>query len=279
MTHRATATKTLIALLLVIVLCLPTPAQTAPPAKKTISLKKGFDTVVRPDGRWREQVTALRAHWFYSWGGDEPKSLPHGTQFVPMDWGYYGNKDNSLVKWLAKVKAQPNTHALLGFNEPDGKDQANLSVDRALEGWPYLMQTGLTLGSPAAVHADGDWMKAFMAGAEKKRLRVDFITIHWYGGADPQGFLGYLARIHALYGRPLWVTEFAPADWSGHHGVSPQQAANFMRVALPGMDKLGYVQRYSWYSASPDDAALGASALFNKDGSLTDLGRLYASLP
>ena len=279
MTLRNTAVNILAPLLLAAALCTPALAQAAPPAKKFVSLKKGFDAVVRPDGKWRAQVTALRAHWFYSWGGDEPPDLPPGIQFVPMDWGYYGNKDDSLVKWLAKVKAQPGVPALLGFNEPDGKDQANLSVERALEGWPYLMQTALPLGSPAAVHADGDWMKAFMAGAEAKHYRVDFITIHWYGGADPQGFLAYLARVHALYHRPLWVTEFAPADWSGHHGVTPQQAAEFMRVALPGMDRLDYVQRYSWYSASPDDAALGASALFGKDGSLTDLGRLYASLP
>jgi hypothetical protein len=74
------------------------------------------------------------------------------------------------------------------------------------------------------------------------------------------------------------VTEFCPADWSGHHGVTPQQAMDFMKVALPTMDKLDYVQRYSWFSASPDSAALGASALFSKDGSLTDLGKLYASL-
>lgn len=101
-----------------------------PRVKKASSLKKGFDTVVRPDGRWREQVMALRAHWFYSWGGDEPASLPPGVEFVPMDWGYYGNKDNSLMRWLAKVKAQPNVHALLGFNEPNGKEQANLTVER-----------------------------------------------------------------------------------------------------------------------------------------------------
>ncbi len=242
------------------------------------SPKKGFDTVVRADGKWKPQVEALHAHWLYSWGGDEPTDMPPGVAFVPMDWGYYGNKDNTLVTWLAKVKAQPNVHELLGFNEPDGKDQANLSVDGALEGWPYLMQTGLTLGSPAAVHADGQWMKDFMAGVEQKHYRVDFITIHWYGGKDPQSFLGYLARVHEMYHRPLWVTEFAPADWSGHRGITPQQSADFMKVVLPAMDKLDYVQRYAWFSASPDDAALGASALFNKDGSLTDLGKLYASL-
>ena len=241
------------------------------------SPKKGFGTVVRPDGGWKRQVTALRVRWFYSWGGDEPAALPRGVEFVPMDWGYYGNKDDNLVHWLAKVKAQPNTHALLGFNEPDGKDQANLTVDKALEGWPYLVQTGLTLGSPAAVHADGDWMQAFMARAAQKKYRVDFVTVHWYGGADAAGFLGHLARVHALYGRPLWITEFAPADWSGKRGISPKQSADFLRVVLPALDKLDYVQRYAWYSATPDDAALGASALFNKDGTLTDLGRLYAS--
>ena len=278
MRYRNTRRIVRIAVWIGVAFCLLAQAQAAPGAKKAASLKKGFDTVVRPDGRWREQVTALRAHWFYSWGGDEPANLPAGVQFVPMDWGYYGNKDNGLMRWLAKVKAQPHVHALLDFNEPDGREQANLTVDKALEGWPYLMRTGLTLGSPAAVHADGDWMKAFMAGVEKKHYRVDFITVHWYGGADPQGFLGYLARVHALYQRPLWVTEFAPADWSGHRGVSPQQAADFMRVALPGMDRLDYVQRYAWFSAAPEDAALGASALFQKDGSLTDLGRLYASL-
>ena len=256
--------------------CLGAPAQAAP------NKKKGFDTVVRKDDNWLKQITALNAHWLYSWGGDEPANMPKDVEFVPMAWGYYGNADNGQVKWLAKVKAQPNIHAILGFNEPDGKDQANLSVDKALEGWPYLMDTGLTLGSPAAVHADGDWMKQFMADVEQKKYRVDFITIHWYGGANPQDFLGYLARVHDLYHRPLWITEFCPADWSAGpnhpNRITPQMAADFMRVALPAMNKLDYVQRYSWYSAEPGDGALGSGALFNKDGSLTDLGHLYASL-
>lgn len=257
---------------LLVLACLSAPDAIAAP-----SPKKGFDVVVRPDDGWRHDVMALNARWFYSWGGDEPKNLPRGIEFVPMTWGYYGNKNNGQVKWLAKVKSQPGIRHLLGFNEPDGKDQANLSGEGALEGWPYLMGTGLILGSPAAVHADGDWMQRFMKAADQKKYRVDFITIHWYGGADANGFLGYLAHVHDLYHRPLWVTEFAPADWSGHRGISPRQAADFMRVALPVMNKLPYVQRYSWFSASPDDAALGASALFNKDRSLTDLGRLYAS--
>lgn len=240
--------------------------------------KKGFGVVTRPDGAWKRQVSALHARWFYSWGGDRPKDVPPGVEFVPMDWGYYGNKDNNHVKWLARVKAQPGVRALLGFNEPDGREQANLPVDRALEAWPQEMATGLTLGSPACVFPDREWMTAFMRGVAAKHDRVDFITIHWYGGADAGGFLGMLARVHELYHRPLWVTEFCPADWSGKRGVSPKQAADFMRAVLPEMNRRGYVRRYAWFSASPDDAALGAGALFAKDGSLTALGKLYASL-
>ena len=249
----------------------------AAPVRSPKSLKKGFGLVAARDPKWQEKITGLNARWFYTWGGDKPDSVPRGVTFVPMNWGYYGNKDDNLVKWLAKVRAQPGVTALLGFNEPDGKDQANLSVDGALEGWPYMMQTGLSLGSPAAVHADNDWMKSFMRGAEEKHYRVDFICIHWYGGNDPQGFLAYLERIHTMYHRPVWVTEFAPADWSGKRGVTPQQAASFMRAVLPQMNKLAYVQRYAWYSAGTSDAALGAAGLFKDDGSLTELGKLYAS--
>ncbi len=241
------------------------------------SLKKGLGVPVHADGVWLHNVSALNARWFYSWGGDEPVGIPKGVEFVPMDWGYYGNQDNSHGKHLLKVAAQPGVKYLLGFNEPDGKDQANISVDTALSAWPLLMQTGLILGSPACVHADDDWMKSFMASAQQKGYRVDFICVHWYGWSDAQSFLSYLALVHNLYHLPIWVTEFAPADWSGHRGISPSQVAEFMRVVLPAMEKLDYVQRYAWFSGSVDDAALGASALFNKDGSLTDLGRLYAS--
>jgi len=261
--------------LALILLCLSVPTQAAS------SKKKGFDVPVRDDGYWLRTVTALHAHWFYSWGGDAPKNLPRGVEFVPMDWGYYGNDNNNLVTHLAKVKAQPGVKTLLGFNEPDGKDQANISVEKALEGWPYLMQTGLKLGSPAAVHPEGEWMRAFMKGAEEKHYRVDYICVHSYGGSDPQSFLTMLKRVHDLYHRPIWITEFAVADWNTGpthpNQYTPAQVAAFMKVVLPALEKTDYVQRYSWFCSVPEDGALGPSALVTKDGSLTELGRLYAS--
>jgi len=260
----------------------PVTARPAPGgAPAAHSQKKGFGIVAGRDAAWKSKISALKVAWFYGWGLDKPAAVPAGVEFVPMAWGYWGNKDGGFERSLQKARAQPGVRALLGFNEPDGKEQANLGVEGALKAWPFLMKTGLRLGSPAAVHADNDWMQSFMKGAEAQKLRVDFITAHWYGGNDAPGFLGWLARLHAMYGRPLWITEFAPADWQANatrpNRYSPQQMADFMRAVLPRLNQLSYVQRYAWYSSGPKDAALGPSALFNEDGSLSGLGRLYAS--
>ena len=256
------------------------PLQETPAIKDE---KKGFAIVTNKDGKWLPYVKALNVHWFYSWGGDKPAGTPKNIEFVPMAWGYYGNKDDSEVKWLSKMQGQPGVAHFLGFNEPDGKGQANLSVESALDGWQYLNQLRVPIGSPAAEHADGAWMQKFMSGIEQKKYRVDFVTVHWYGGANPSEFLGHLAHVHELYHRPLWITEFCPGDWSAGpdhpNRYTPQQIAEFMKKVLPAMNKLDYVQRYSWYSAGVDEYALGTGALFNKDGSLTELGHIYAASP
>ena len=73
---------------------------------------------------------------------------------------------------------------LLGFNEPDSVDQADLSPTQAANLWPRLMATGLVLGSPApAVPSDG-WLARFMALVAQRHLRVDFIALHFYAEID-----------------------------------------------------------------------------------------------
>ena len=230
-------------------------------------------------GGRENKIPALHASWFYNWGSSEPGDTPTGVEFVPMEWGYYGG-DNS--GWLQGVISQPGVKNILAFNEPDGASQANLDVNSALTGYQYLSNVcgaaGVPLGSPAAVHADDSWMQQFMQGCSNDGYRVDFVTIHWYGGNDPQGFLNYLDYVHWLYGKPVWVTEFCPADWSGSHGISPAQTADFMRAVVPAMNSRDYVQRYAWFSANATNDVLDNGALVNDDGTLTDLGRLYARL-
>ncbi len=239
------------------------------PAALLVNPKKGL-------GGHESYAAALGASWCYTWGTDLPGGLPASVEFVPMQWGYYGGNNTDWLNW---VKTTTKAKNFLAFNEPDGADQANLSVADALTGYQYMASIGLPIVSPACVHADGQWMKDFMAGANARGYRVDAVAIHWYGGTDVNGFLGYIDYIHNLYGRDVWITEFAPADWSGNRGISPQQEADFMRAVLPALNSRPYVKRYAWFGAyGPGDAALGAAALWNDDGSLTALGKLYSRL-
>lgn len=246
-------------------------------ASPPVSHKKGACFTTK-DQTWSSKVSALKVYWHYSWGVDANISEPDSVRFVPMIWSKW-SLDKSLLIVDSLAKAGKVKH-LLGFNEPDGKEQANLTVEESLGYWPKLMNLKIPLGSPACIHADNVWMKEFMAKAEEKGYRVDFICVHWYGGANAQSLIDHLKAIHDLYKRPIWVTEFAPADWSATSPaaskVTKAMALTFMQQILPALEKLEYVERYSWFSASPESAALGNSALFDANGKLTQLGDYYS---
>ncbi len=255
------------------------PSAMAAPLRKP-SRKKGLCMVAKADGVWLERVRAVNASWFYSWGGTRPGITPKELEFVPMIWGYWGNKE-SIAKVGAAAK-EAGCGELLGFNEPDERKQSNLSVAKALEVWPELMKTGLRLGSPGCVHADREWMKEFMAGVKKRRLRVDFVCVHSYGGTNVDAFMNRLESIHRMYRLPLWITEFACGDWQAkapaQNRNKPEQVARFMEGALKQLERARFVERYAWYPAPVTSAALGTSALFLPDGKLTPLGEIYRSV-
>ena len=58
-----------------------------------------------------------------------------------------------------------------------------------------------------------------------------------------------------------------------------QDAIKFMNVTVRGLLERPYVERFSWFCPiNPSDPIMGFSAVFNVDGSLTEVGKLYASL-
>ena len=239
------------------------------------SRKKGFCLVPKRDEAWSGKLTKLNAKWFYSWGPSAPANLPGAIEFVPMQWGRWG----CTAEKMDSIKSV-GYGTLLGFNEPDQHEQANMTVQTALELWPVLMDTGMRLGSPAGVHPDGEWMTAFMKESEKRNYRIDFITVHSYMGKNSEHFIKKLEKIHKLYGRPIWITEFAVADWSATehkpNKYSPGDVLEFMKDVLPELERMDYVERYAWFSGN--NPPLKPSRLFNDDGSLNELGRYYASV-
>jgi hypothetical protein len=256
------------------------PAQQLQAAKKAAkdfgSPKKGLGYGMRAEN-WRRTLEELRCKWFYSWTANIPDDPPKGISYTPMIFRYEGDKDSIIQKGKAAKRAR--IADLLGFNEPDGPKQGNTTVEKALEAWPILEQTGLRLGSPACVHPDNEWMTTFMNEVKKRKLRVDFVCMHSYGPPDPDHLINRLKTIYKLYRKPIWITEFAVGDWKAksvaENEHNPETVLRFMEDVLPELDRLDFIERYAWFPAKPDNKALGTSALLDAEGKLTRLGECY----
>jgi hypothetical protein len=252
------------------------PASTAPAAAVT-SERKGVSV-------WnftgvKQALADSGASWYYNWG-TTPGAIaaPASVSYVPMIWG--AANVNSAT--LAQVKTEGST--LLGFNEPDQGGQSNMTVTQALDLWPQLEATGMTLGSPAVsvdAATPGGWLDQFMAGAKSRGYRVDFIALHWYGGdfatADAvQQLQSYVAAVYARYHLPIWVTEFALINFGTSPATYPTQAgqAAFLSAATKMLDGLSYVQRYAWF-ALPTSAGSGTTGLFDAGPSVTPVGEAF----
>jgi RNA polymerase sigma factor (sigma-70 family) len=255
----------------------PSKQRPAPPATVVTTAEKGVST-------WdftgvTQALTDSGASWYYNWGATPGAiSGPSGVSFVPMIWG----ASDVTTATLDQVKQEG--HILLGFNEPDMTSQSNMSVQQALDLWPQLMATGMTLGSPA-VSSDaatpGGWLDQFMQGAKARGYRVNFITVHWYGGDFSTGpavqqLESYLQAIYDAYHLPIWLTEFALTDFAAQGPVYPSQAqqAAFLTAATKMLAGLSYVQRYAWF-ALPVSTGSGSTGLFGTGAVTTQVGQAF----
>ena len=213
------------------------------------------------------KIRSLNPSWYYTWGPTSVLGL-EDLPFTPMCWG-----SNSVSKLGVPVPV------LLGFNEPDGAAQSNLTPQQAFNLWPKLEGLGSRLGSPAiAGNASkaGSWLETF----SNFNPKFDFVCVHWYAPPNVDSFLKQIDAIWAKYQKPIWVTEFAVADWAGKYpgGYDVNLVSKFMKDACAGLESRDFVERYTWKTRTLADVNLGTSSLFNDDGTLTALGTIYAAL-
>jgi len=211
-------------------------------------------------------VSKLGGHWYYTWwtGGRNDTS----AEFVPMI------KDLKALGGEAAfnaVRQMSGISHLLGYNEPERRDQGNIPLDVAVENWPRLValakEKKLRLGSPAP-SSDGGGMAyfhAFMERAKKQNLHMDFIAMHWYRSRDPGAFGNFLDDLGKRYKLPIWVTEFN--GWAG----SESENYRFLRGALRYLNRSRHIERYAYF----DPGAGKPLSLFKADGSLTRMGEIY----
>ncbi|MGI9505985.1 MAG: glycosyl hydrolase [Geminicoccaceae bacterium] len=237
-----------------------------------------------PPGWAANRVGALGVAWHYVWGPRPLTSNGHGplSEFVPMIWGAVQLRDNP--KALTDISASEAT-ALLGFNEPDRADQAEMTVEDAVAHWPHLVATRKRLGSPAPSKGEAlpavSWLARFMDATSAAGLRVDFVAVHYYAPThDLAAFRRYLERVHRAYQRPIWVTEWAlvdPETWKdGLARYSLDDTACFFRAGTAMLDDLNFVERHAWFAAfdGGDGWHLNSHAIA-ADGSLTPVGRAF----
>ncbi len=231
-------------------------------------------------------IQKLNAGWNYSWAMEFRPTQPKELTFAPMFFSVYDDPEVSEISEKIKneleplKKLQPNI-ILLGYNEPDGKEQANLSVEKALHYWKALEDQDLPLCSPSCVHPDKEWMTNFMAGVKKDQLRVDYIGVHSYGGGNANSFKEMLKKTYLSYDkRPIIVTEFAVADWNAktpqQNKHTPEHVLKFMQEVLPWMEEQDWIAGYAWFSFDIKSAPGTSSALFDEAGNLTKLGEFYS---
>ena len=227
----------------------------------------------------RRSLRLSGASWFYTWAaGPNGIAAPAGVRFIPMIWGA------GSVTTANLAEAQRHGHILLGFNEPDMASQSSLSPSAALNLWPKLQATGMQLGSPAvAFGADrpGGWLDRFMKGAHRRGYRVNFITLHWYGGdfrtaAAVRELKSYLEAVWRRYHKPIWLTEYALTDF----GTSParypawSQQAAFVTASTAMLERLPYLRRYAWF-ALPSNSTDGTVGLYRSGAHPTPAGRAF----
>ena len=230
---------------------------------------------------WSYKTSDLAPFWMYSWGNELRDEIPDNVEYVPMFWGKGSVTDDNINR-IKGLIADGKVKYVLGFNEPDNGTQANMTVDEAIALWPKLESLGVPIGSPATVGPDNPWMQEFMQKADAQGLRVDFVTVHSYGGLNVSNFIQKLKFAHETYGnRPVWVTEFAVADWSAttvdDNKYSMQQVVQFMQDATNGMNQIDWVQRYAWFDGN-GRPALASSSLFDENDNITALGDVYAAI-
>jgi Glycosyl hydrolase catalytic core len=194
------------------------------------------------------------ASWYYTWKPVTDGVGAPGLEFVPMIWS-----GANVASDVAAAK-ESGAGVLLGFNEPDNKDQANMSVAQALDLWPQLQETGMRLGSPAVSsdsYATTGWLEQFMQGAAQRGYRVDFIAVHWYGqtfdSAELERLKNYLTDIHRAYGKPIWLTEYSLINWTSWSAAPMSRLAEFATESVAMLEDLSFVERYAWFSLPAAD--------------------------
>jgi hypothetical protein len=250
------------------------PLVVSAPSKKGISLACGYDD---PD-RMAREVAALGVSWIWNWG-PTPPTFP-GVESVPNIWSAasIGHPLGGNSQWV------------IGFNEPDQYDQANVAPDVAARQWAELERAypDRKLASPQVVRWDRRWLEewyaAYRAQNGGRPPRLDALAIHTYWLNDMAAYqeqVRYYIALAEQWGVPeVWITEFTLAPGLDR---TVRETVDDLRTYIAWLDTQGIVTRYAVWTNRvectewPPDSVFD-TPLYGANGMMTELGKTYASI-
>jgi hypothetical protein len=233
------------------------------------------------------RLADIKGDWGYNWGRTNSTGVPSSFVFHPMQWGNFNW--NTLEQLVPAWKRDDRAMHVLGFNEPDGAEQANLTVEQAISLWPRLERTNMPLVSPVTVNPGNAWMDGFMTQALALGYRMDVVATHKYptpSSGNPQGFIDELEAEYNAWNRPIWLTEFSTVDWNGNQTWTEEDNYNWLAEFMWRAESLPWLRHFSLFlftadasfpePTNPWDTVGPRSNAFQADGStLTAFGELY----
>ena len=231
--------------------------------------------------------------WCYNWAHTPLDNATwtalkeNGMTFYPMVWNAGFSQDN-LATFPA---ADPSSEYILGYNEPNLKDQANMTPATAGQNWPGLVSAseniGMKLVGPAVNYGTlegyGDpvvWYDEFLQQSGVSIDDIDAIALHSYMPSG-ESLKSLMIRKFSKYGKPLWLTEYANGE---AQDVTTQM--HFCQEATIYLEADPAVEKYAWFMDSTGSNTKPHFPMISNDetsiggqpSSITDLGRLYIGL-
>lgn len=190
--------------------------------------------------------------WSYNWANtpaasQENKYKQYGIQFVPMCWNNNYSPDNISAYYAAHADKQ---NYLLGYNEPNLTDQANMTPQQAAAKWndvvdvakknnARLISPALNWGTLPGYSNGVQWLQEFFTLVNPND--VHGIAVHIYMNAA-KSMIGDLQR-YKVFGKPLWLTEFCA--WDGTSSSAAQ--CQFMAQSINYLEQDDDLERYAWF--------------------------------
>ena len=226
--------------------------------------------------------------WWYNWDIKPEQGVINtykafNVEYVTMAWS--GGTSLSLMSNYLAIDT--SVKFLLGYNEPNFTQQANMTPTQAATAWPQLESVakkyGLKLVSPAVNDCGAcvtEWGITFTNPVQYldsfftacKNCQVDYIAVHWYA-CDGGSLTSYLSSFKK-YNKPIWLTEFSCSE---NGAATLQTQENYLFQAVDILENDPDVFRYSWFTgrSSSDNNSLFTST----SGQLSALGNIYVNMP